>query len=299
MKYQTVVDTVCLQVDLTQVESRDAMLEEVLGIFRRKNLYISIKDYPINSHSNFYVREYHACANNVVVGSIRAGSFSIKNHVTNTVVSTYYISLEFAGLVTYNMERDKIIDNILMTTCAYFNSRNITFKLTGLDISLDLFTKYEHVLALCTKKSPKTSYYGANELQFYDTTSYIEKIEKYKRHLAVQSACIYYKTIKNNLPYDLTRHEVKLQPKFFNKNRDNIISGIMNALDRYHVMYVPSKKEKQYLMDQYDAHPILRDRDIKRLKLDNYRCYYDISVIVGFINSLFTVQEQDMFAITN
>ncbi len=40
-----------------------------------------------------------------------------------------------------------------------------------------------------------------------------------------------------------------------------------------------------------------RDRDIKRLKFDRYRRYPDISVIVGFINNLFSVQEQDMFII--
>ncbi|QOY54013.1 hypothetical protein HUE87_08945 [Candidatus Sulfurimonas marisnigri] len=297
MKYQTRIDTVSLQIDTTQEDTRNAILEGLLGLFKQDNIYVAYKGYPINQHSNFYIREYHVYANNIVVASVRAGSFSIKNSLTKTVVTTYYISLEFAGLMTYNQQLDTITNNILMKTCAYFNTRQITFKLNGLDISLDLFTKYEHVLALCTKKSPKTVYYGANELQWFDTTSYMEKIPNHKLQLAVQRAYLYDKAIKENLPYSVTRFEVKLQPKFFNKNRDNIIAGIMNALDRYHVMSVPNKKEKQYLMDQYDAHLTLRDRDIKRLKLDNYRCYHDISAIVGFINSLLTVQEQDMFAI--
>ena len=46
-------------------------------------------------------------------------------------------------------------------------------------------------------------------------------------------------------------------------------------------------------MEQYDKHPILRNRGIKKLKFDNYRCYPDIVVIVGFINRLFSIQEQD------
>ena len=137
-------------------------------------------------------------------------------------------------------------------------------------------------------------YWTANELQFYDTTNYIEKIPNHKLQLAVQRAYLYDKTAKENLPYSLTRFEVKLQTNFFNKNRDNIISGIMNALNRYHVMYVPIKREKQYLMDQYDSHSILRDRDIKKLKFDNYRCYPDISVVVGFINKMFTIREEDI-----
>ena len=48
-------------------------------------------------------------------------------------------------------------------------------------------------------------------------------------------------------------------------------------------------------MDEYDNHPILRQRDIKKLKFDSYRCYPDISIVVGFINALFTVQESDLF----
>lgn len=297
MKYKTIIDTVCLQIDTIQEDIRNTILEGILGLYQKYNLYVAYKDYPINQHSNFYVREYYAYANNVVVASIRAGSFSVKDSVTTTTVTTYYISLEFAGLMTYNQQRDKITNDTLFKTCAYINTRQITFKLTGLDISLDLFTKYENILALCTKKSPKTAYWTANALQWFDTTSYMEKIPNHKLQLAVQRAYLYDKAIKENLPYDLTRFEVKLQPKFFNKNRDNIIAGIMNTLDRYHVMYIPNKKEMQHLMDQYDAHSILRDRDIKRLKFDNYRCYYDISAIVGFINHMFTVQEQNMFAI--
>lgn len=296
MKYQVTIDTVCLQIDLTQEEKRNTMIEDILGLFRKENLYIAYKDYPINIHSNFYIREYYVYSNNIVIASIRAGSFSIKNSVTNAVITTYYISLEVAGLMTYHPQRDKITHDTLMRACAFFNTKNITFKLTGLDISLDLFTKYENVLALCTKKSPKTVYHRANEVQFYDTTRYIEKIPNNKVPLVVQRAYLYDKAVKENLPYPLTRFELKLQPKFFNKNRENMLSGIMNALDRYHVMYVPNKKEKQYLMGEYDKHPILRQRDIKKLKFYGYRCYPDISVVVGFINALFTVREQDIIA---
>ncbi len=67
----------------------------------------------------------------------------------------------------------------------------------------------------------------------------------------------------------------------------------MNSLDKYHVMYVPNKKEKQHLMREYDSHSILRQRDIKKLKFDSYRCYHDISVVVGFINRMFIVKEDD------
>jgi len=293
MKYQTTIDTVGLQIDLIYEDTRNVMLEGILDLFKKDNFYIAYKDYPTSLHSSFYIREYHVYANNIVVASISTGNFSIKNTLTNIVTTTWYVSLEFAGLMRYNQELDTFTNNTLFKIAAYLNTRNISFKLTGLDLCLDLYTKYEHILALCTKKSPKTVYWTANELQFYDTTSYVEKIPNHKLQLAVQRAYLYDKSFKEDLSYSLTRFEVKLQPKFFNKNRENIISGIMNALDRYHVMYVPNKKEKKYLMEQYDKHPILRNRDIKKLKFNNYRCYPDIAVIVGFINRLFSIQEQD------
>lgn len=303
MKYQTTIDTVGLQIDSIYEDTRNAILEEILALYIKNNLYIAHKNYPINQHSNFYIREYHIYANNVVIASISTRSFSVKNRVTNQVITTYYITLEFAGLMSYNEKLDKTSNDTLLKTCAYLNTKNITFKLTGMDICIDLNTKYENVLALCTRKSPKTEYYRANEVQFYDTTSYLEKIPRIKLNLAVQRTYLYDKSIKENLPNNLTRFEVKLQPKFFNKNRNNIISGIINVLDRYHVMYLPNKKEKNYLMEQYDNQHILRHRDIKRLKFNKYRCHPDISVVVSLINHMSSIQvssaeEKDIFAKT-
>ena len=47
-------------------------------------------------------------------------------------------------------------------------------------------------------------------------------------------------------------------------------------------------------MREYDNHSILRQRDIKKLKFDNYRCHPDISVVVGFINRMFSIIEQNI-----
>ena len=294
MKYQTTIDTVGIQIDAVNEMNRNMMLEGILALYKRENLYITIKDYPLNQHSNFYIREYHIYAHNIVVASIKTGSYSIKDTLTNVVTTTYYISLEFAGLMRYNQILDQITNSTLFKTCAYLNSNLITFKLTGLDVCIDLYAKFDNILALCTKKTPKTVYWAAYEEQVYTSTKYIEKIKHNKLQQAVQRAYLYDKAFKEGLGYNLTRFEMKLQPKFFNKNRENIISGIMNSLDKYHVMYVPNKKEKQHLMRKYDSHSILRQRDIKKLKFDSYRCHPDISVVVGFINRMFIVKEDDI-----
>ncbi len=298
MTYLTTIDTVTLQIDLVEEERRNSMLEEMLALLHANNLYVGHKDHPIGLHSNFFIREYQAYSNNVVIASIRAGSYSIKNPLTSMVVTTYYITMEFAGLSSYHELLNTVTRGVLLKLVAYCNSRNITFKLTGCDIAIDMFTKFDNVLALCTKKSPKTAYWIAGELQFYDTTTYIENIPYSKLEQAVQRAYLYDKALKDGLAYPLTRFEVKLQPKFFNKNKENIILGIANALDKYHVMYVPNKRDKQYLIEQYNANHKLGQRGIKKLGLDKYRCHPDITAVVAFINQLFTVQEDDLLLIT-
>jgi len=291
MRYQTVVDTVSMQIDLENMDVRNKILQEILSLLSSNGMYVTSNDYPVSVHSNFLIREYQAVANKVVVASMRSGSYSHKDIQTKRTITTYYIVLEFAGLVRYNEKLDKLANDTLLAVCAYLNTRHIFFKITGLDIDLDLFTDYSKVLALCTKKSPTTAYYGANETQTFVSTTYIEKIPKNKQASVVQKAYLYDKAIKENLAYKLTRFEVKLQYPFFAKNRLNLFASLIKALDKYHVMYVPKVKEKQRLMDEYNNCTVMRKRDIKRIGFDNYRCFFDMTAIAGFIYQLYAVQE--------
>lgn len=291
MRYQTIIDTVAIQIDSVSIDERDMILQEILSLLNSKGMYVASNDYPVSTHSNFLIREYQAVANNVVVSSMRSGSYSYKNVHTKRTVTTYYIALEFAGLVRYNKKLDKLANDTLLVVCAYLNTRHISFKITGLDIALDLFTDYSRVLALCTKKSPTTAYYRANETQTFVSTTYIEKIPQNKQNSVVQKAYLYDKAIKEGLDYKLTRFEVKLQYSFFAKNRLNLFTNLIKALDKYHVMYLPKVREKQRLMDEYDSCPVMRQRNIKRIGFDNYRCFFDMTAIAGFINQLYAVQE--------
>ena len=289
MKYQTTIDTVSIQIDLQEERKREGILDNLLSLLRNNNLYIEHNGYSTTLYSNFYVQEYKAYANKVVMVSIKVGSYSYRDRYTGQILTIYYIALKFAGIQRYDEHLDKKANELLFGICAYLNRQNIIFKLTGLDVALDLFTDFSKVLALCTKKSPTTTYYAANEAQIYHLTTYIEKLSQYQYHKAVQKAYLYDKSAKEQLAKKLTRFEVKLQSLFFQKNRYNNIAAIIKALDKYHVMYVPQIKQKQYLMDAYDKHHILRQRDIKKIGFDDYRCYYDIPVIVNFIKQLYTV----------
>lgn len=294
MKYQTTIDTVSLQIDTNNEVSRNFIIDGIIRLLYANKLYVKEKNYPTNLHSNFFIREYEIYANSVSVAKIRMGSYSIKNPLDTLAVTTYYIGIEFAGLKTYHDQLDFISNNTLLSVCAYLNSRNILYKLTGLDICIDMYTGFDNVLAFCTKKSPKTFYYTAKEHQEYDSTSYLEKIPQTSWNEAVKRSYLYDKSQKEKLPYKLTRFELKLQPKFLNKYRDTLIYAISNTFDRYHVMFVPMKKVREALKDQFDKTPILRERDIKRIGFDSYRCHFDITVVKSFIVRMFTVIEQDL-----
>lgn len=294
MKYLTTIDTVSLQIDTHDEVARNFIADEILGLLHTRKLFIAEKEHNNNLYSNFFIREYEIYSLNVVLASIRMGSFSMRNPGNSTVTTTYYIAIEFAGLKRYHEQLDAMSNKTLLSVCAYLNSRSIFYKLTGLDICIDLQMKFENVLALCTKRSPKTSYYTTNESQRYETTNYIEKIADRHKDEVLQRAYLYDKSFKEGLPYVLTRFELKLQQKFFNKYRDALVYSIYKALEKYHVMYVPVKKERQYLREEYDNHPILRDRDIKRIGFDSYRCHFDITAINSFILRIFSIKEQDL-----
>jgi hypothetical protein len=100
MKYQTTIDTVGIQIDAVNEMNRNMMLEGILALYKKENLYIALKDYPVNQHSNFYIREYNIYAHNIVVANIKTGSFSIKDTVTNIVTTTYYISRHILNVVS-------------------------------------------------------------------------------------------------------------------------------------------------------------------------------------------------------
>lgn len=294
MKYQTIIDTVSLQVDTNNEVKRDFIVDGILRLLFTKKLYVKEKVYRANQHSNFFIKEYKFYSHNVVVVSIRLGSYSIKKSLDTHSITTYYCSIEFAGLKTYRDQLDFLTNNTLLSVCAYLNSRNIAFKIMGLDIGIDMYTGFNNVLALCTKRSPKTSYYTAQEHQEHETTIYLEKIPKTNWDEAVRRSYLYDKSKKEKLPYRLTRFELKLQSKFMNMHQDTLINAISDTFNRYHVMFIPRKKVQDALKEQFDKTPVLRKRDIKKIGFDGYRCHFDIMVVNNFILRIVSITEENL-----
>jgi len=290
MHYTTQLDTVSIQVDFdTDIEQRD-LLHSLIGYTQSLGLYINTKDYSINP--TLIRKEHFIYANNITVASITTGGFRAGSYTGNGYKMQYYVSIKFAGLKSYNELFDQTSKEVLLRVCAFLNSRGITFKLTELDVCIDMECSYKHVTAICTRKSPKTNYYDIGEHQAYDGTTYIEKIASCKLDRAVLRTYIYDKSAKENLPYPVTRFEIKLQPKYFNRYGFET-SSIAKAFDRYYLMYFASLKEKQSITDAYNQYPYVRRREIRKLGLDKYRVYPNMEYINQFINQLLTIKDID------
>lgn len=289
MKYKTEIDTIAIQIDCDYTEQQRILLHELLGFtLKLDSLYIGHKDSIYGA--NMIRREHYIYANNTTLATIKTGAFRTGNYRLDNYEMKYYINIKFAGLKTYNKRIDKVSHDYLLRICAFLNTRGIVFKLTELDVCIDAGCAFENILAICTKKSPKTNYYTLNNPQMYATTTYIEKMTKKKFDKAVLRAYSYDKCKKEKLNYNLTRFEIKLQAKYFSKYGFSLES-IEKTLNRYHVMYFSNIGDKEKIATRYSNYKTIRKREIKKLELNKYRLLPDMSYISKFINKLLTVPD--------
>ncbi|MAD42352.1 MAG: hypothetical protein CL623_08170 [Arcobacter sp.] len=278
MNYTTEIDTIVLQIDFFNLREKKKTEDEILIYLRNIGLYIKEE---MNTYSGYGLM-YTAYLNNSILFRITSGSFN--TYTSSGFISKSYISIKFAGLKTYSLNKDRRSFHHLINLCSFCNSRNILFKITELDICIDVRCLFKNMLAMCVKKSPKTKYYDIGEEQkFSGQTTYIEKFKtKKKSDTAVLRSYLYDKSHKEDLDFPLTRFELKLQPKFFNKYDFNI-NSIEKALDRYYLMYFNDVKLKNSKVNAYNNYSVFRKREIKRQKLDNFRLTPDLNYIQYFL----------------
>ena len=223
-------------------------------------------------------------------------SGSYQNIYKNT---TYFIAIEFAGLKRYN-KFDKIAMDCLIRVVAYLNTNNIPFNFTGIDIAVDIHIPFINTYSFCNKKAPHVTYYTTYEKQPYASTQYIEKF-LLTHHRVMKRAYLYDKSIKEeDLCYNITRFELKLQSSFFNRYPYRW-GMLQNELDRYHILYFPTLDEKDGALSLYAQYEnTIRRRDLHKLGLDRYRVIPDTKEIEYFLFSLYDIYESDLnLAITS
>ena len=277
MRTETVIDTVALQCNFYNEKKCDITQNDIIDRLREYNYYC---DDGINIEFNYKS-----------IATIDKGSFSYITKNKKKANKVWYLSIKLAGLKKYIHERDKASHNALMLIVSYLNTHELTFKVTQLDVALNIFTKLDNTLALCTHRYATTKYWKASEDQLFTTTRYMEKFKSAKHKAeAVSHGCLYDKSAKESLDYNLTRFEISFQKKFFKNNGFNV-GAMYNEFYRYHVMYIPNQKKKQEIMAKYDSLEVIRKKDIKDMKLERCMLHIDINVLVDFTTNLYLVDD--------
>ena len=290
MNHFTYIDTVGIQVDLETPEEQREILEKLLQYTHSfKRFYVESKKHPLTQTNKWFHCVY---ARNRTIATINNGVFRSGSPLTGGYQMKYYVTIKFAGLKTYDQFQDELSQAYLLQVCALLNTMAKPFKLIELDVCIDAFCPFDHILAICTKKSPKTAYYRLTDRQAFSTTTYIEKIDKTKLNQAVLRGYAYDKSYKEQLPFPVTRFEIKLQAKYFRKYGFSI-EAISKAFNRYHVLYFADIADKQRVVEKYNAYKSIKRREIIRLGIDHYRLHPNMDNISAFLNTMLTIHNTD------
>lgn len=275
--YSTEVDTASIQVNCSSLEEQQ-VVSFMVGRAVTEYNRVYLKDNDIR-------KEREILFNNNRLGTIRLGMNPIRNKFTKQYDEmNYYVAVSFYGLKSHIGILDNLSNGCLFAVCGILNTLNINYVFTELDVCLDIHTKIDNVLAICTSKLPRTEYYNVNNSFYNGDSVYIEKFTKDKLNYYSQRAYVYNKAKKENLKFPLTRFELKLQKSFFSNDLD--FETIVNALNRYTVLYFPNIYEKSRIVDKYNSYSRVSKRDIYRMELDRYRLKADVVKIERFIDDL-------------
>lgn len=277
MIYSTEIDTVSIQLDCSSLEEQQGISFMICRAVTEYNK-VYIKD-------NAYTKQREILFNNNRLGTIRLGMNPIWNKFTRKYDINYYVVVSFYGLKSHIEILDNLSNGCLFTVCGILNTFNFNYVFTELDVCLDMNTKMDNILAICTTKLPRTEYHFLNNSFYNGDTVYIEKISKDRISYNSQRAYVYNKAKKENLRFPLTRFEIKLQKLFFINNEfDSEI--IINTLNRYAVMYFKNISEKNMIINKYNSYSRVSKRDIEKMELNKYKLEFDVSKIEDFINNL-------------
>lgn len=284
--YTLHIDTLRLQAEFYNNSDQQAVTNNICQALRSSYPYLHI-DYNTNKHNkNINTHVVQTAGKNILI--ISTGSYSVYNR------AIYYVTVELAGLKSYDVKIDTISYNCLIRVVAYLNTNTIRFFYSGIDIAVDMQCLFSHVHVICNKKAPRVNYYQVDEPQPYLTTHYIEKYNHTHKRVMKRSY-LYDKSIKEDgLTYPLTRFELKLQSSFF--NRYSYQYGMLqDELDRYHILYFPTLNEKDEALSLYAQYEdSIRRRDLHKLGFNRYRIVANTRDIEEFLSSLYDVYEDDL-----
>lgn len=289
--HYTCIDTIGFRINCSSdIQQRDTLHEILTFLQEEFFIYIDAVTYNVGFDTRI---EHKAYFNNTTIFSFTTGYSN----------NSYYINIRFAGLKSYNELADSLSNYYLHIITAYLNSHHIGFKLSELDVAIDVcYFAFENLLAICTTKTSRTAYHQLDEIQCYaGETTYIEKFTSAATiDTALKRAYLYDKTKKeaatkgNIIDIPIVRFEVKLQSSYFNKYGFDL-NKLNETLNMYHLLYFYDRYKKHALIERYNSYSIVRKREINRMGLEQVRLHFNIAHIRAFINMLLTMNSYDFF----
>ncbi len=290
MKYQTYVDSLGIRIESDRNMQQD-VVNDIRNLTESVNLpFVASK----HNHESNPLHRHNVFKNNRRVAVVSTSAFVKRTKQNSTVFkkSIYYTKIEFAGLKSYHQGQDEFMLGYMIKVFVLLNTKKIAFSIISLDASLDILnSKFKHILGLCSTRVPNTKYFKLNAQQPYITTQYIEL----PSNRSVSTAYVYDKAVKEKIDDEIVRMEIKLKPRFFNVHGLDF-TKIEKTLKRYHVLYFKRLTDKEALCDAYDAIENPKQRDVKKLHLEQYkRLEFDIRRIERFIGLLFEANNVDEY----
>lgn len=296
MESRTQIDTVGFSIDFSDSFLQRAELRAILDyMYSIDGVYVdSVDKYFSNG---MMAVEHVVYFNSTILTKINSGSFT---HGKGRIYTTYYISMEFAGLKGYDEYLDQFRLDFLFSVASYFHDRQMQFRYTKLDVAVDIDGYYENMLILPIKSVGNVNYYQPDEEQVFSTTCYIEKKKKPKQ--STSRSYSYDKQYKDDTDEVISRFELKFQNKFFNTRKPNLRvlgAAIAKFLDRYAILYVEDKILHQRLWDVHQKiqslpKKINKAQEYEKLRLDRFRHHPNINYIMEFMSSLLNVNNYDV-----
>jgi len=261
----TYIDTLGIRCVCDGKHQRDSLFNTLI-LFLKERKTVGIKYNKERSNEYYQVTD-------LLYSNTRLASIA-KGYYTNGYnMDYYYINISFYGLKRYNNKKDEASMLLTKTITAFLNTYNINFRLTELDIAMDMKSKIDNLLVVCTSRSPNINYHKLGDIDTDGTniqankgTYYIENLKSSKQKKnAMSRAYLYDKRLKERSKYnrdigfDLTRFEVKLQKRYFVKNEFGVIP-IYKSLNKYTVLHFTDIEQKKLLIQQLNNAKTSRTR---------------------------------------
>jgi len=289
MQYSLWFDRLVLQANLRNEEVQKEILAKLIHSLQAKFKFLTIKS---DVNKNEFINYHNVFTAGKKIFDIKTGIYLTGNYKSKTRIKVYYISIEFAGTRQYT-KFDIIAHNCLQQVCGFLNSHGCSFFFTGMDVCLDMECPFYRAYVFCNKKASGIKYYKVDDPQPYATTRYIEKYNKTHKRVMRRSYLYDKVIIRDMKEVHITRFEIKLQARYFNKTRHDT-NTIMANLDRYHILYFPTADDKIAAIERYRANEAtIRRRDLHKLDLERYRIKPDIKELMEYLERLYEIEEDD------